>query len=245
MGLRREGFADAETAAFAADERERETILIRHAGELAESLLDNDHDTIRIVLDRARLGGLAAERLLAATARHSGLLWCQDRMNFVDVTLLVSRLKRLYLETCQPSRPWQGHAAGGLLLASAPGDQHDFGLMMVSSAFSQAGYAVDCAVGASESELIYQAAGTRYDVIGLSLASEDLLVRLPMFIRLMRNRSKNRNVLFLVGGNAFRNFPERARAVGADFVANDPATAVLLALAHRDRIEAKTRTAGR
>lgn len=243
MGLRREGFADTDTA-FASDEREREAILLHHAEVLAESLLDNDRAAMRTVLDQARSNGLATERLLAATARHSGLLWCQDRMNFVDVTLLVSRLKRLYLEACQPTRSWQGHSAGGLLLASAPGDQHDFGLMMVATAFSQAGYAVDCAIGASESELIYQAAGTRYDVIGLSLATEDLLVRLPMFIRLMRNRSKNRNVLFLLGGNAFRNFPERARAVGADFVANDPATAVLLALAHRDRIEARMQAAG-
>jgi methylmalonyl-CoA mutase cobalamin-binding domain/chain len=244
MGLRREGFADA-SATMSAVEFEHAAVLDRAAAQLAESLLDDHPTAATALIDGARASGLGVERLLIATARHSGLLWCQDRMNFVDVTLLVSRLKRLYLQALRPSLPWQGQGSGSLLIASVPGDQHDFGLMMVANSFQQAGFAVDFPTGATESELIYQVAGTRYDVIGLSLATEDLLVRLPMFIRLMRNRSKNKNVLFLVGGNAFRNFPERARAVGADFVANDPATAVLLALAHRDRVEARTRTAVR
>ncbi|WP_164527802.1 cobalamin B12-binding domain-containing protein [Georhizobium profundi] len=184
---------------------------------------------VDILRDRLQRRQTIQDAVFAPAARLAGAYWSSDVWSFLDVTVAVSRLKRLLVQEVRQRHRPPNVGARSILLSAAPGETHDFGLHYVALAFERAGYAVDLRTGADEAELMAALVMHRYDLVGLSLSAECLLDRLTLFIGNVRNKDKTRDVLFLVGGNAFVSRPEYAVGVGADFLATDPDTAVYLA----------------
>ncbi|VVT04477.1 cobalamin B12-binding domain-containing protein [Rhizobium sp. EC-SD404] len=185
--------------------------------------------SVDILRDRLQPRQTIQDAVFSPAARLAGAYWSSDVWSFLDVTVAVSRLKRLLAQEARQNHQAPKIGARSILLSAAPGETHDFGLHYVALAFERAGYAVDLRTGADEAELMSALVMHRYDLVGLSLSAQCLLDRLTLFIGSVRNRDKTRDVLFLVGGNAFVSCPEYAACVGADFLATDPDTAVFLA----------------
>ena len=76
--------------------------------------------------------------LLEPTARHLGELWQEDTIDFVDVTLGVSKLQRLVHVFAGLDHVAPYDDKRKVLLASAPGDQHSLGNSMVQKFFRAA-----------------------------------------------------------------------------------------------------------
>jgi MerR family transcriptional regulator, light-induced transcriptional regulator len=203
--------------------------------EFTRIVLDDDALLASSYIQATQAQGVSLEaiylHLFAPTARRLGEMWEKDECGFAEVTIGLCRLHAVLREFSL------GHESEGLLrdvdrsvmLLPAPGDQHTFGITMVSEFFRNAGWNVLNAPAMSSDELVSMVSREWFDVIGLSLSSEVWLDGLGAVIHSVRKRSRNRELGIMVGGPIFVNRPELAMLVGADATACDGRHAVLQA----------------
>jgi MerR family transcriptional regulator, light-induced transcriptional regulator len=160
--------------------------------------------------------------LFANSARTLGDLWLDDSISFVDVTIGVCRLHETVhrLTGSQETQPADELAgAPSILMASAPGEQHVFGVLVASELFRQQGWSVTLDMDGDATALARILSARHFDVLGLSVSSESLATDLPALVRTLRKASKNASIKVLAGGAAFAGSLQRARAAGADDLA--------------------------
>ncbi len=167
--------------------------------------------------------------LLAPTARRLGEYWEQDLCDFIDVTIGVARLQELLTIFGAADDIPLIDLQHRVLLATAPGEQHVFGIDMVGKLMRGAGWDVAIRKGPSVKEIAAAVAADWYAVVGVALSAEDGLEEIGRSIDEMRRVSRNKHIGVMVGGPVFTGHPERAIQVGADGVADDAPAAVILA----------------
>lgn len=151
--------------------------------------------------------------LLAPAARHLGSLWEEDECDFLAVTTALGRLQiiaRMLCARLESEPPPRGRS---VLLLPCPGETHVFGIVIVASAFREAGWTVGLPDGGPG---VLAVAREHFDVVGLSLASDVHLPALAPAIAALRAASCNPDMRILVGGAYFARHPEQVGAVGAD-----------------------------
>ena len=169
--------------------------------------------------------------LLAPTARLLGIWWEEDRCDFVDVTMGLWRLQEVVHEIAARAPAERALAAGGrrALFASMPGDQHDFGTVVLDEIFRRDGWVTDRLSGADTSELIARVGGGWFDLVGLTVSCDRHIAPLPSVIAALRNVSRNPRLCVMVGGRIFSAEPALAIRVGADGTAGNAQLALKVA----------------
>lgn len=171
--------------------------------------------------------------LLAPAARLLGRWWEEDRCSFVEVTMGLWRLQEVVREVSRRVMPPPIAADGGqgrrALFATFPGEQHDFGALMVSELFHRHGWDCEALIGVAMLDLLGAAARRHYDLIGLTLSCDCHSARLPSAIVALRSVSRNPRVRVLVGGRVLNEDPSLAARAGADGTAGDGRGALILA----------------
>lgn len=168
--------------------------------------------------------------LLTGAARRLGEMWEKDEADFTDVTIGLCRLHQILREQGAVSASELAGAINSpsILLATAGGDQHVFGVVMVSEFFRRAGWRVWSDPAASLADLKEMVAREHFDAIGLSAACEMPAEVIAAEIAALRSASSNPALVVLVGGGLFNKNPELVEAVGADASAADGRGAVEL-----------------
>lgn len=167
--------------------------------------------------------------LLAPTARRLGEYWEQDLCDFIDVAIGVARLQELLTVFGAPDDVSLVDLQHRVLLVTAPGEQHLFGVNMVGKLMRAAGWDVSICKGPTVRDLAAAVARDWYGVVGLALSDMTNIESIGRAIDEIRRTSRNKHVGVMVGGPAFLNHPQRAVQVGADGVAEDAPAAVILA----------------
>ncbi len=168
--------------------------------------------------------------LIAPAARWLGDAWTTDDLSFVDVQLGLCRLHRLVCE-CGPIGFQRdgGGDAWSILLSTVPGDQHTFGVTLAADFFRRHGWRVSNLAGLERDFLLERIGATDYSAVGFSLHNEDYVDALSALIGAVRKRSRNPELLVMVGGDYFVRHPEEAARHGADLTATDAHRAVAAA----------------
>lgn len=192
-------------------------------------ICDDREDEAHRMVEDLLSGGVAPEALmmtlLAPAARVMGEFWCQDRCDFVEVTLGMARLQQLVRQFRLPSvAPEEQH--GHALLVPVPGEQHTFGVRIVEEHLLRAGWKVTTLLKAGEVEIARLAAEERFDFVGFSLSSERLLPALRSAIRSLRSSSRNRDIRIAVGGVMFDGRDIAPRDIDVDAIVTDARDAV-------------------
>jgi methanogenic corrinoid protein MtbC1 len=169
--------------------------------------------------------------LLAPTARLLGEFWEDDRCDFVDVTMGLWRLQEVVHEIAARAPADRLHAAGGhrALFASMPGDQHNFGTVVIDEMFRRDGWVADRLSEAQTSDLLKRVGDDWFDMVGLTISCDHHIAELTSIIVALRNVSRNPRICVMVGGRIFSADPERAVLVGADGTAPDAKLALKVA----------------
>lgn len=174
------------------------------------------------------LDDLHAE-LLEPAARLLGELWNEDDIDFVDVTLGVSRLQRLVhvFEGLDQVPDYDDKRR--VLLAAAPGEQHSLGSTIVQKFLRAAGWHVWSCASPRIEEAADLAATEWFAVVGFSVGSDIHVEQLSAAIAKLRERSLNPRVGVMVGGSAISREPDLVARLGADGTAANGPAAVILA----------------
>jgi len=215
------------------DPEDRDLVPSREqVAEFARLVLDRDLMVSSAYIGALRARGSSIEvlllHLLAPTARLLGDLWKEDLCSFGEVTVGLSRLQQLLRELSSPFENEIEPVEHGLraMLATAPGEQHSFGITVVEEFLRRAGWDVWNEPAAANREMVAVVRGQWFDVVGLSLSCDLLFDDLGSTIDTLRRASLNRSVRVMVGGRLFLDHPELVARVGADATAVDGRDAV-------------------
>ncbi len=186
-------------------------------------LLRNAKDSeLNAAIEAVQGRGLSVEALFldvfAPAARRLGELWESDQCDFSTVTICLGRLQR-QLRVWSPAFGTEvDHPANGrrILLAQHPEEQHSFGLSMVAEFFRRDGWEVLGGVGGAVADPSAQVSREWFDAVGFSIGSEGRIEWLRDRIAKVRQASRNRSMVILVGGPLFVMQPNWATDVGAD-----------------------------
>ncbi len=205
----------------------------------ARSLLDRSPESSRDLVNGHLERGVSLEaiflRLFAPAARYLGELWESDQCNFSQVTLCLWRLQSL-LHDLSPgfhagasSADMARGAERRILMTTLTGQQHTFGLSMLSEFFRREGWVVLSIPSPEPGET--QAALSRhwFDVLALSASMDGEVGDLTKTITAARKTSQNPRLAVMVGGPLFMRRPELAKTVGADGFSADATEALALA----------------
>ena len=165
--------------------------------------------------------------LMAPAARVLGERWEEDQASFVEVALGVSRMHRILREfDGVPSHLWSNAGFGRhALLLPTPGEKHSFGLRLVQEFLLRESWTVTNNPVDNVEELGFLVAKEHFDIVGLSLSGQTVVEPFMESIRIIRKKSRNRNVRIIVGGHLFVERPELIESCGSDAYAVDaPAT---------------------
>ncbi|MFL5258041.1 MAG: B12-binding domain-containing protein [Rhodopila sp.] len=169
--------------------------------------------------------------LITEAARHLGALWDDDRCHFADVTISMGRLQQV-VRAISPK--FQAAALGrpqtnSILLMPAPGEQHSFGLVILSEFFLREGWHVVGGPISSRNDAADIVRSTWVDVVGFSISSAVRVPVLTSCIRDVRSASINTDIKVMVGGSLLQTQPGVLREVGGDAFATDAPGAVRVA----------------
>lgn len=205
------------------------------AVSFAALAIDADAEEILVRLDAMLTNGTEIEailiNILAPAARRLGIMWEQDDCDFVDVTMGLWRLQEVVRELSarvpvRAARPSDGYRA---VFSAMPGEQHNFGTVIVEDIFRRAGWSTELLLDAQQGALLSAVASARYDLVGLTVSLDVHTERLPSLILAIRSVSRNPRLCILLGGRVLMDDPQLALRVGADGTAADAQSAVALA----------------
>lgn len=162
-------------------------------------------------------------RLLAPVARRLGVMWEEDSASFTQVTTAMWRIKQLIYDFSPLFQEFArtDEQAPHAMLVPLPGSQHTLGLFMVSEFFRRGGWKVWGELAATEGEIIAAIKTQHFDLVGLSVSTEDQLPALSRFVALLKEESLNQHIGVMVGGPIFIARPELKAHVDADIVGLD------------------------
>lgn len=166
--------------------------------------------------------------LLSPVARLLGVLWNEDRCTFADVTLGLSRLHQVLHEI------GRRHVSGSVRMASprrillvpVPGEQHTFGLSILQEFFQNAGWQIAIDHAPTAASIEGMVSSEHLDVVGISLGCVEYLDPLTDLIKRTRAASRNRDIVIMVGGRLFADFPEHALKLQGQAIVTDGVHAV-------------------
>ena len=201
-----------------ADKAERQKLQVEEFTRLLLAEGDRRCErTLQAFIDATGDPQAAAEMLLGPAARLVGEYWRMDICDFMQVTVVMTRIQRLFWRIAT-EYPLASPARSGrvALLAPAPGEQHAFGLSVVEDALRRDEWHVDCCGCGDGSDFLRMAQFGHYTLIGLSLSGSALVPELARSIRKLRATMLNRSAWIVVGGTIFVDKPELALELGAD-----------------------------
>jgi methylmalonyl-CoA mutase cobalamin-binding domain/chain len=116
---------------------------------------------------------------------------------------------------------------GRILVATLAGERHHLGLVLASVAFADDGWEVHTAMEVERNELVRRAVSTGAAVVGISVTYPTHFMRmeLPAVVRALQSAG----LRVLLGGAAFVRQPALADAAGADALAPDARTGLIIA----------------
>ncbi|SCZ43011.1 cobalamin B12-binding domain-containing protein [Afifella marina] len=200
--------------------------------EFARLLLARDASVAFAYVDMARARGVGLEALLlelmAPAATRLWDFWNDDRCDFAEVTIGMSRLQHLLRELGPAFYSQSADCGDGrrILLASAPGERHSFGIFLTEAFFRRGGWDASVELDANTADLVGIVKREWFSMVGLSLSSARGIDDLAATIKAIRLESRNKSIAVIVGGQIFMEHPELVATVGADVGATDARSAV-------------------
>lgn len=166
--------------------------------------------------------------ILVPSARRLGELWDRDLRDFTEVARGMDHIQQIVLAHCSMFTN-ELHVASlprRILLMPLPNEGHRFGLLLIRAQFWRAGWDVSCDIPESIDDLVRLVKKTPFDVVGISACAVRDVPSIARDISRIRKASRNKDLVVLVGGQAFVRDPNLVAAIGADATAADGRDAV-------------------
>lgn len=200
-----------------------------------QACLSHDEERCPAIVSALIQTGVPLERicldLLTPAARTLGIMWEEDEVDFLEVTLGLGRMQRVVRDLGRrvAAETPMSEDAGQAFLCAMPDEQHSLGLAMVAEFFVADGWGVTVGPPLGAEDVIHEVGAHWYDVVGLSAGIVERIPRIIEMIQQIRAASLNAEIAVMVGGQAFKENPDLVTRVGADASAPDAAQCPMVA----------------
>jgi hypothetical protein len=168
--------------------------------------------------------------LLVPAAIRLGEMWEKDARDFIDVARGMDHIHQIIIAHsaafCTDGRVSDRQRR--ILLVALPQERHRLGLCLVRADFWREGWDVCC----NELQFLGELAGlvedTHYDALGLSAGHVGDVPTLARNLARARKTSRNKSLLIIGGGLAFKRDPTLAPAIGCNATADSGREAAAL-----------------
>ena len=202
--------------------------------EFTNACRKGDSLKVNKIVDALVVQGVVHERifleLITPAARHLGALWDKDLCSFTEVTCGLALMHQVTYRLGYEFRdgPQVEGQQAHVMLCCAPGSMHFLGATIVADLFRREGASVVIEISSTEQELVRAAANEWFDVIGISVALESQLLKLPELIARLKKSSGNPHAKLLLGGPIFMLIDLQPEIFGADAISNNPTEVVAM-----------------
>jgi methanogenic corrinoid protein MtbC1 len=144
------------------------------------------------------------------SAKLIGQLWSADALDFVNVTIALSRLHQI-MEELSPEFLAEGNPGSkelSLLLMTEPGSQHSLGIFMLSEFFRQAGWRVTLAIPQDMADFKRILLSDWFDAAVLSVSTDRHIDSVSKAVAELRKATANPQLKLYVGGPMAHISPE-------------------------------------
>ena len=165
---------------------------------------------------------------ITGSARLIGELWSRDTLDFVNVTIALSRLHRVMHEFSQEFLSEGNSESNGLslLLMTEPGSQHGLGVFMLSEFFRQAGWRVTLASPQDIVDFKRIFLSDWFDAVVLSISTDRQIDAVAQSLPELSKTTANPNLKIYVGGPMAQVSPEAINWDGTLLLQTDAAQTV-------------------
>ena len=165
---------------------------------------------------------------ITGSARLIGELWSRDALDFVNVTIALSRLHRVMHEFSQEFLSEGNAESNGLslLLMTEPGSQHGLGVFMLSEFFRQAGWRVTLASPQDIVDFKRIFLSDWFDAVVLSISTDRQIDAVAQSLLELSKTTANPNLKIYVGGPMAQLSPEAINWDGTLLLQTDAAQTV-------------------
>lgn len=196
------------------------------------ALVSSDPDAAFRLIRQERHEGMPLEAVylgtLASACRHLGMMWDDDRISFLQLTVAAGRIFEImrWLRRQIPQPSGVDVLTRHALFATVPGEQHSMGITMSADLFRNRGWEIELLTGLDHDDLIAAMSGRHYRIIGLSASNAGMVVPLTRMIVALRITHPEAKIL--VSGPIVDEVPGLNALIRADAVLADSADAVAL-----------------
>jgi methanogenic corrinoid protein MtbC1 len=165
---------------------------------------------------------------ITGSARLIGELWSRDALDFVNVTIALSRLHRVMHEFSQEFLSEGNAESNGLslLLMTEPGSQHGLGVFMLSEFFRQAGWRVTLASPQDIVDFKRIFLSDWFDAVVLSISTDRQIDTVSKAVLELSKATINPKLKIYVGGPMAQVSPEAINWDGTLLLQTDAAQTV-------------------
>jgi len=166
---------------------------------------------------------------ITGSARLIGELWSRDTLDFVNVTIALSRLHRVMHEFSQEFLSEGNAESNGLslLLMTGPGSQHGLGAFMLSEFFRQAGWRITLVTPLDIADFKRIFLSDWFDAVVLSISTDRQIDAVSQsLLELRKTPPANPNLKIYVGGPMAQVSPEAINWDGTLLLQTDAAQTV-------------------
>ena len=197
---------------------------------LCEALLSNDEVAGDRIILAARRDGIEPENIylgyVAGAARRLGVMWEEDRVSFLQVTMASGKLYRIIrgLRHVLDSSLNLAGPEKRSLFALVPDETHTLGIEIATDVFRRQGWDVEMVMGEPHDAIIAITEQHRFRSVVLVAHSERMLAELISLVLAIRITQPMTYIV--VAGNIVDQVEDVSTLVGADDVIPDIETAV-------------------
>lgn len=157
---------------------------------LCTALLSSDDTAAAKLIIGMRAEGASARGIylvyLSAAARMLGDWWCEDKIDFVQVTVGTGRMFSIMRGMRHLFTPAVRLDNRSAIFASVPGEDHTLGVRMASDIFRQDGWDISLKVGLCHDDLVAEIERAPNGIVGLSIGGQHSLPALSKLIVALR-----------------------------------------------------------
>jgi len=199
--------------------------LAHYVPQLARLALDGDDARVNAQLAAMVEQGWSADdivsHLIEPVARAMGDAWLADQACEFDLTIGLSMLQLAgHAVRTKANATSLRQSRYSILLATAPGEPHMLGTVLLADHLTDAGWRVEMAFPTSREALARQLAEQQHDAVDIAISdaycAETAIARLRETVALCRMALPEQPVVVSVGGRLFAEAAASAASVGAD-----------------------------
>lgn len=225
--------------------KKHHTLTEEQIKQISALSLDANEGAFELAITFFKTHGLSIDyivlELIPSLAKQLGKQWEEDTLSFAEVSIGVGKLERsIYkIDYLFQATQLKKRKNKSILISTYPGSQHSLGTLILANYFTYCGWEVQRPIKPTQSILLAEVESKHLQALAISVSTDEQLQELPNLIHSLRERSRNPQIVILIGGSLYNREPEKFYRIQADITAFTPEESVQYLEQHLSRLEKK------